>query len=259
MEQLLTKLDRKPGSHKAENGCVGIIGGSVDYTGAPALAGKAALRTGCDLVEVLTSSEVSDTVASYSENLIVGSYESKYFNEGAVEAALEVSGWADAVVIGPGLGDPEASAIRSFVSETDTPLVVDADAIQPALETEITEAVFTPHQREAEDIEESYGSVQDFVSETGSIVVLKGNVDQVFVRGGKFRNTSGTPAMTVGGTGDTMTGIIASLISQGLELDEAARLGTWINGKAGGLATEEYGNGMLATDLIEKIPEAVRE
>ncbi|EGQ43905.1 MAG: putative sugar kinase [Candidatus Nanosalina sp. J07AB43] len=76
--KLREKLDRNKNSHKGENGKVGIVGGSKDYSGAPALAAQAALKTGCDLTKIVTSEEVSDVVDSYSENLIVRSYPSGY-------------------------------------------------------------------------------------------------------------------------------------------------------------------------------------
>jgi ADP-dependent NAD(P)H-hydrate dehydratase len=256
MNELLRKLERKPGSHKGQNGRVGVIAGSADYTGAPAIAGKAALRTGCDLAKVLTSSEVSDVVASYSEDLIVSSYRGKYFGKAAGKKARELVGWADALVIGPGMGDVSSSALERFLEEVEVPAVIDADAIEPALEVDSSNLVFTPHRREAEIIEEKYGSLPDFADE-GAVVLLKGPVDRIYA-GRRHESKTGTPAMTVGGTGDALAGVVGSLLAQGLSRTEAARLGAWINGKAGEIAAEEHGNGMLATDLVEKIPDAMR-
>lgn len=252
----MRKLERKPGSHKGQNGRVGIIAGSKDYTGAPAIAGKAALRSGCDLAKILTSSVVSDTVASYSENFIVSGYDADYFGPAALEQAEELAGWCDALAVGPGMGDVEVEALESFLSGVDVPVVVDADAIQPAMQADVSNMVFTPHRKEAEIIEQEYISLRDF-ADRGAVVVQKGPVDRIF-SGQRYENTTGTPAMTVGGTGDALAGIIASFLSQGLARTDAARLGAWVNGKAGEKAAEEYGNGMLATDMIEKIPEVLR-
>ncbi|MFB6209697.1 MAG: NAD(P)H-hydrate dehydratase [Candidatus Nanohaloarchaea archaeon] len=257
MEHLLEKLDRDPDSHKGENGKVGIIGGSKDFTGAPSLSAKAALRTGCDLAKILTSEYSRSVVAGFSENFIVDSHPSGYLDERGMEKAEELQDWSDCCVIGPGLGDPDDDTIRQMVSEASKPLIIDAEAIQPALDAELYDAVFTPHRGEAEVIRERFTSIQDFVDEKEVVVVVKGQVDRIYSPEGVEANDTGDPTMTVGGTGDVLTGIIASLVSQGLDPEEAARLGCWIDGKAGELASEEYGNGALATDMIENIPEVI--
>ncbi|MFB6167081.1 MAG: NAD(P)H-hydrate dehydratase [Candidatus Nanohaloarchaea archaeon] len=256
MQELLQELERKPGTHKGENGRVGIVAGSADYTGAPAIAAEAALRTGCDLVRILTSGKISEVVASYSENFIVSGYPSKYFGRSSLKEARELADWADTLVVGPGMGDASSSALQRFMEEVDTPVVVDADAIGPALEADNSSMVFTPHSREAELIEQEYGSLSVFSEETGAVVLQKGPVDQVY-SAEKYRNRTGTAAMTVGGTGDALAGVVGSLLSKGLPRTKAARLGSWINGKAGERAAERYGNGMLATDLVEEIPGAM--
>ena len=91
------------------------------------------------------------------------------------------------------------------------------------------------------------------------MVFLKGETDRIYTEKEVFENETGHETMTVGDTGDILAGVIGSLISQGLKLDEAALLGAWINGRAGELAAKELGNGALATDIVEKIPEAMKE
>lgn len=257
MEELLSKLDRESDSHKGENGKVGVIAGSRDFTGAPALSAKAALRTGCDLVRILTSEEVSDTVSSYSENFIVEEYSGGYFGDGAVDKSLELDEWADVVVIGPGLSKPDEIAVKEFLKMSDSVLVVDADAIEPAAEAGI-EAIYTPHKGEMAHILDRYDSEDDFVRETDSVLLMKGEKDRIYSDSGNKVIEVGNPAMTAGGTGDVLTGILASLVSQGMEPSEAAELGAWINGKAGEKAAEDFGNGMLATDILERIPEVLK-
>ncbi|MFT4893000.1 MAG: ADP-dependent NAD(P)H-hydrate dehydratase [Candidatus Nanohaloarchaea archaeon] len=258
MRKLLDKLERRSDSHKGENGRVAVIAGSQDFAGAPALSAKAALRSGCDLVKILTSEHVSDTVAGYSENFIVDSHEGGYFGEDAVDKALKLDEWADVTVVGPGLSEVDRVALQEFLELAESELVIDADAIAPAVRKGI-KGVYTPHSGELEHIVESYGSEEDFVSDTGSILAVKGEKDIIYTEEDSFEISRGTSAMTVGGTGDVLTGIVSSFISQGLDLVEACKLGVWINDKAGELATEDYGNGMLATDLIEKIPEAIQD
>lgn len=256
MKELFLDLERGQETHKGQNGRVGVIAGSRDYTGAPALAAKAALRTGCDLVKILTSESVSDTVASYSENFIVEDYSGDYFDMAALNQALELAEWADAVVIGPGVGEPRAKAVREFLQEADSTLVVDADALEHVFRSSFEGAVLTPHGGEFDEYVEE---ILDELLRDGKVVLEKGATDTVYLEDEERKVEAGDPAMTVGGTGDVLTGVIASLISQGLNRDDAAGFGAWINGKAGEKAASEYGNGMLATDVIEKIPEVLKE
>lgn len=253
MKQLLEELERKENSHKGENGKVLIIGGSTKYTGAPALAAKAALRTGADLVKILTSKEAKPVVQSYSENLIVESYGEK-FDQDSLERALELEKWADTTLIGPGLADFDVHILEKFADQAST-LVIDAGAIEDLLNT--SGNIFTPHSGEAEIMGGESGSVKMFAHETDNVVLLKGEKDKVFSDKEIFKNETGHQTMTVGGTGDVLAGIVASLNAQGLGREDSARLGAWINGKTGELAAEELGNGALATDMIEKIPETM--
>ncbi|WP_414836824.1 NAD(P)H-hydrate dehydratase [Candidatus Nanohalococcus occultus] len=249
---------RNSRSHKGENGKVAVIAGSRDYTGAPALASKAALRTGSDLVKTLTSKDIQDTVASYSPNFIVRSYPGCYLSPNGVKPALELVRWADVTLIGPGLSKPDTEALKQIFQNAQTKWVIDADGIMPAIEVEVSNAIFTPHSGEVNYITDAYGSIESFVEQTGNVVVEKGSTDKIYSKNGVKENNTGTSAMTVGGTGDVLAGIITSLISQGMELQNAAYTGAVINGKAGELAAENYGNGMLATDLIENIPGAMK-
>ena len=253
MKQLLEKLERKENSHKGENGKVLVIGGSTKYTGAPALAAKAALRTGADLVKILTSKEAKPVVQSYSENLIVESYGEK-FDQDSLERALELEKWADTTLIGPGLADFDVETLEKFANQAST-LIIDAGAIEHLLNT--SGNIFTPHSGEAEIMGGVSDSVKMFAYETDNVVLLKGEKDRIFSGKEVYENDTGHPTMTVGGTGDVLAGIVSSLSAQGLSGEESARLGAWINGKTGELAAEYLGNGALATDMIEKIPETM--
>lgn len=257
MDELLSRLSTDAGTVKGENGRVGVVAGSVDYAGPPALAGHAALRTGTDVVRVLTSEEVLAVVAGYSPNLLTSRHTGDHLHEDSVSKATTLAEWSDALVIGPGLFDPDDAAIRRIVEAVEVPLVVDADAIVPALDADFGEAVFTPDAMEVEEIEARFDSLESFSTETGAVVVSTGSADEIIDGDRRWENDTGTPSMTVAGTGDTLSGVIASLLGQGSSLTDAARLGTWTLGTAGELAAEEWGTGMMATDLIERIPEAM--
>lgn len=253
-------ISREKDSHKGENGKVAVIGGSIDYTGAPALSAQAALRTGSDLVRVLTSIEVRDVVAGYSENLIVEGYDSEYFGEESMEAAKRLADWADVTVLGPGLGSPKKDVISQFLENTETALVVDADALQAAVDSEVSNAVLTPHSGEAEKIRKKFGTLEEFVETREDVVVLeKGSTDKIWSEDGTKEVPAGHPGMSVGGSGDVLTGVVAGLISQGMAKKEAAVEAARINGDSGEKAAEKYGNGLLATDLLERIPMVLSE
>ena len=116
----------------------------------------------------------------------------------------------------------------------------------------------TPSGSESEPIDEAHGSLEAFSEETGAIITLTGDVDEIVTDGERIKNETGTSALAVAGTGDTLVGIIASLLGQGLARHEAAKVGGWILGKTGELATAEYGQGVVATDIIERIPKTIR-
>ena len=251
-------MERRSNSHKGENGKIGVIGGSYDYSGAPALSGRAALRTGADLVRVLTSEYVKDVVAGYSENLIVDGYDSKYFGESSVEMAERLEDWTDVLVIGPGLSCARQGLLQNLIENAEKPLVIDADAIQVVPRSDISNAVITPHENEAKHLRRKYGTIEEFIEMKDDIVVLlKGSTDKIYSSEGIETVSTGHPGMTVGGTGDVLTGIVAGLIAQGMSKKEAAVRAAEVNGLAGEKAAEKYGNGLVATDLLDRIPEVL--
>ena len=258
MDDLLDRLSADAGTTKGENGRIGVVTGSVDYAGPPALAGHAALRTGTDVVQVLTSEEVLSVVAGYSPNLLTSRHTGDHLHTDSVSKATTLADWSDAMVIGPGLFDPDEEAIRRIVETVSVPLVVDADAIVPALDADFGEAVFTPDTTEVTEMEERYDLLDAFSLKTGAVVVSTGEDDVIIDGDRRWENETGTPAMTVAGTGDTLAGVIASLLGQRMDSTDAGRLGTWILGTAGELAADEWGTGMMATDVIEAIPEVMR-
>ncbi|MFA9504692.1 NAD(P)H-hydrate dehydratase [Natrinema sp. H-ect1] len=255
LQQTLSNVSDDTGR---DNGRVGIVGSSVAYPNQPALAGRAALRTGSDHVRAFVPEPIYEVVAGHSPNLLVDHHGHESFADDAIERTLEVAEWADAVVIGPGLVDADPDAVCEAVDRIETPTVVDALAIEPALEADLSNVILTPSGSEDDPIYEAYGSLEAFSEETGAVVTLTGGVDEIVAEGDRIENETGTSAMTVAGTGDTMAGITASLLGQGTDRREAAELGAWILGKTGELATAEYGPGVVATDVIERIPKAIR-
>jgi len=263
----LLRLSRDPASHKGQNGEVLVIGGGP-YVGAPALAAQAALRAGADLVRVTCPTSVAHEIQGYREDIIVRPMEGRTFEPGHVGPVLEFASEHDVVVIGPGLGNDEETleATRAILDGYGGRAVVDADALQvvPGLDTDAT-LVCTPHQGElvemggetAEDWEDRTDLVASFAAELGHTLLVKGRYD-VVSDGDRTRvSRTGNAGMTVGGTGDVLAGVTGALFARHDPLDAAA-MAAYVNGRAGDDVHEERGDGLMASDMFDAIPDAMR-
>jgi Predicted sugar kinase len=156
------------------------------------------------------------------------------------------------------MGKPDNEALKQFFSRYSGPVVVDADAIYAAVRQKVSNAVLTPHQEEARIIRQEYGSIPEFIERTeNTVVLLKGSTDKIYSDEGVVEVDAGDPTMTVGGTGDLLAGVVGSLISQGLNLSEAAEIGARLNAEAGEMAAGELGNGATAKDIMNYLPQAL--
>lgn len=273
--EILTKIfpPRKPEAHKYDFGHLLVIGGSKLYSGSPALSALAAYKTGVDLVTVIAPRRAADIVASFSPNMITYPLEGDHLTSNHLgEIWRFFEDQITAVVIGGGLGREEETlkAVVEFLTKIDQPTVIDADAIHAvAREKEVVPGkpfVITPHLHEfymltgiklEEDLNQRIYSIQDSSTALNSTILLKGNVD-IICQGEKTAlNKTGSPYMTVGGTGDTLAGILGSLLAQKIELFEAACAAAYINGKAGEIAASRLGLSLTATDVIDFIPQVI--
>jgi len=262
-----------PESHKGQNGRLLVVGGGP-FAGAPAFVGLAAYRIGVDVVHIATPAIAYGPIAGFSPNFIVHPLGGIRLLKADLGPVLEVATGMDALAIGPGLGasDGTKEAARHLIRSVNLPLVIDADAITAVSEDlgclEGRSGVITPHRREFETL--SRGSlprdlpgviekVKAFAKEIGLTILLKGPID-VVTDGVRHKvNRVHNVGMTVGGTGDAMTGIVAGLLAKRAGPFDAARMAAFANGYAGNLAFAEKSYGMMTTDLIEKIPQVLRE
>jgi hydroxyethylthiazole kinase-like uncharacterized protein yjeF len=264
----LQRRSREANSHKGDHGEILVIGGGP-YTGAPALAAQAALRAGADLVKVTCPTSVAHEVQGYSENLILYPMQGTEFEPGHVGPVMEYAAEHDVLVLGPGLGASEQTleAAEAIIGSFDGTAVVDADALQavPRVETEAT-LICTPHQgelvkmggRTSDDREERCEFVEEFAEGIGQTMLVKGPYD-IISDGDRTRiNRTGNPGMTVGGTGDVLAGITGALAAT-QEPMHAAAMGAYVAGRAGDIIAEKYGEGLVATDLLDVIPQAMDE
>ncbi len=275
--------NRDEKSHKGNNGRLLIVGGSKDYSGAPAIAGMAAIGAGADLVYVAAPEKSGEAIKSTSPDLIVKSLEGDRLSLNHLDDIMDMADNADAVLIGPGAGiDEETSKLFNvLVSKIKKPIVLDADSlklVELSLIKNRDDIVLTPHIFEfksffnvKEDIkldidsydfnkvDENITQFQRITRQIKGTVIVKGQYDLI-LSGTRFRiNKSGNAGMTVGGTGDALSGICASLLTQGLNSFDCACLGVFINGVAGDKAFDEKGNGFSATDLVSFIGSVIKD
>ncbi|HHL41444.1 MAG TPA: NAD(P)H-hydrate dehydratase [Candidatus Bathyarchaeota archaeon] len=267
---------RQPDSHKGMWGTLLMVGGSETYSGAPTLTSLAAYRMGLDLVYTAVPETAATAVASASPSMITIKLKGERLTPDNIKQLEKTLDKVSAVAIGPGLGvAPETvdavSKLVEMVEKRKLPLVLDADGLKAYAENPTklkTPAVFTPHSREFKLLTEKKAegthlekglTVEKEAKRLGSVILLKGSVD--VVSDGKYTryNWSGNPGMTVGGTGDVLTGIVGAYLAQGADPFYAAGAAAFINGRAGDLVKDERGYHLLPEDLIEKIPAVVED
>ena len=274
--------NRDSSSHKGNNGRLLVIGGSKDYSGAPAIAGMAAIGAGADLVYVASPQNAAEAIKSTSPDLIVKSLEGDKLSLKHSDEILSLVDNVDSILIGPGAGiDEDTSKLFNIlVTKIKKPIVLDADALKQvelSLIKNREDIILTPHifefksffkvgndlklDMDSYDFSKVDGNITEFqkiIRQIKGTVVVKGKYDLI-LSGNKFKiNKSGNAGMTVGGTGDALAGISASLLSQGLSSFDSASLATFINGLAGDEAYNIKGNGFSATDLVSYIGSVIK-
>jgi NAD(P)H-hydrate epimerase len=267
-------------SHKGTYGRALLIGGSLGMSGAIALAGKAALRSGAGLVQLAVPDCCLATVAGFEPSYMTSALPAD--DAGRIDVAaqsrlVELADAATVVAIGPGLG--RSSGLNQLVGwiykNIKTPLVIDADGLnamaeQPALLSDHRGArILTPHpgefarliNRSTRDVQANReGLAEELARRADLVLVLKGH--RTYITNGQrgAHNTTGNPGMASGGTGDVLTGVLTGLLAQGLSPMDAARLGTHVHGAAGDLAAAALGEtSLIASDLLDWLGQAFKQ
>ncbi len=269
---------RKTDGHKGDFGKLLVVGGSVEYAGAPYLTAAAAVRSGCGLVflgvpESIWQVEASRCVSAMpfplADRCGVLSYK-------ALQEIKKKAERCDVLALGPGLGKGEqvTRLVLDLLAEMEQPVVLDADGINAlARHMDVLDArrgrvtILTPHDGEFVRLggDLSGGdrgrAARDFAAVHGCVLVLKGHRTVTAVpEGNVLVNTTGNSGLAKGGSGDVLTGVIASLLAQGVPAVQAAALGVWLHGRAGDLAAEELTPyAMTPKDVIAHLPAAFRE
>jgi ADP-dependent NAD(P)H-hydrate dehydratase / NAD(P)H-hydrate epimerase len=249
----LTLLPRRnPRSHKGVGGEVLVIGGGP-YQGAPYLAGLGALRAGADIVRI--ASPVFEPVPDLIYEPLAG----ERIGNKHTERLIALAGRADVVVCGNGLGT-ESHAVVLAVAPHCKKAVFDADALRLPLPRAQGETIYTPHAGELERMTrvklpaDTAGRAR--VAQAADIngtILLKGHVDIITDKKRVRFNRTGDPAMSVGGTGDVLAGVAGALLCN-LPAFESACIAAYVTGNAGKHVASERGEGMLASDIVSRIP-----
>ncbi|MBI2526176.1 MAG: NAD(P)H-hydrate dehydratase [Candidatus Rokubacteria bacterium] len=271
---------RRRDAHKGSYGHLLIVAGSVGKTGAAALAGRAALRSGVGLVTVATPASQQPIVASLGMESMtepLAETAAQTLSLKSKGRILELAGRTEAVALGPGLSlDPETqSLVRELLRELPKPMVVDADGLtalagaSELLEGAAGPRLLTPHpgemarmlgvpvsQVQADRIE----MVRVFCARRRVWAVLKGAGSVIGAPDGDvFVNPTGNPGMATGGSGDVLTGMVGAFLARGLDPLAALQSAVYLHGLAGDLACARWGEeGLIAGDIIEAIPGTLR-
>lgn len=282
IEEVLASFPkRQPSANKKDFGHVLVIAGSSGYTGAAYLSSQAVLLSGSGLVTLAVGKSIYSIMAvKLTEVMVRPFFETKDLSLSllAEKDILNFSQNCDCVAMGPGISQNRETQglVRSLIGKVEKPVVLDADGLNAiAGHLEILKKtqkplVLTPHPGEmarltGKDVPEIQNNRKDialsFARQYNIVLVLKGHETIIAAPNGDYYiNETGNPGMATGGTGDVLTGMIASFVGQGMEPYDAAIAGVYFHGLAGDLAVKEKGVlSLIATDLLNKLPEVLKK
>ena len=294
--KFITKKDvkipeRRKDSHKGDNGYVLAAGGSKDYIGAIAIAGLAALRSGCELVKIIAPEKVAWAINSYSPDLVTMKLQGDYFKTshfGIVRKQMEKF---DVLLIGNGIGlnNESKKFCRKSIKEIKKFKVIDADAIKSISMQDCENSIITPHAKELEyflanskinkaiinkisEMSERESSsrmsheknitiksnlikkITKKSLDKNNVILLKGKADIIISKNKILYVKGGNPGMTKGGTGDVLAGLCAGFLAQSMDILQSSINASYFNKKIGDiLLKKKKGFAYLASDMVKEI------
>jgi len=271
-------LQRKVNSNKSDFGHVFILAGSSRYSGAAVLCAEAALRSGAGLVTLGIPKGINNAVIKTKlKEVMVFSLPETAGGSLSAKAYAKIKDFVkqvDILVIGPGLSRDKSTQglARKIIRKIDKPMVIDADALNALagyLKYLKGNAVLTPHPGEMARLlgistekvqKDRKGVALVFSRQYKCTLVLKGHNTLVSGRTGNlYINKTGNPGMSSAGSGDVLAGMIGAFLGQGLDAFSASKYAVYLHGLAGDLAAEEKTQiSLIASDIIDKIPEAIK-
>jgi NAD(P)H-hydrate epimerase len=247
-----------------------IIAGSAQFPGAAVLCARSAARAGAGYVTVATSSSAAGSLRAHLVEQVVVALSDDAEPEALAAELLDISKHNGAVAIGPGLGldDRTGNVFRLFLEKNELPVVVDASGLfHLSKHLDLLRGkpcVVTPHAGEFARLSgrgtiapgTRVERIMEFVDRTGITTLLKGSDTLIYDGTTVHINSTGTNALATAGTGDVLTGIIATLLSQGLAPLDAARTGAFWHGLAGSCASADRPVGVIARDVADALGRA---
>ncbi len=265
---------RQPDAHKGMFGKILLLCGSVGYTGAAAMAAMGALRSGAGLVFLGVPESIYAIEATKLTEAMVFPLRSENgkLSQRAIPEILKRISKMDAVLIGPGLGQSEDTLLvtQAVLTYAQCPVVLDADGInvmaahKSILRERHYPTVLTPHDGEFRKLwqqpeTDRISDAVTFAADTGCILLRKGHRTLITDGANCYENRTGNSGMATGGSGDVLSGMIVSLLGQGMAPLEAAACAAWLHGRAGDLCAKKLGvYGMLPSDLLEVLPRLMK-
>ena len=266
---------RQTNVHKGQFGTVLVVCGSKLYSGSAALAAVGSVRAGADLAVVTAVERAVNVAANTLPDLITYPLRGSQLTPSHVNQILKIARLrkVNSMIIGCGLGNDSSTlaAVRRLIQKITVPSVIDADALAAIAKGETLlndrPAVLTPHLGELakllnrasinDDMESRLAGAKQAAHQYKAVVLLKGPVDVITNGTSTITNNTGTPFMTKGGTGDILAGILGAILARGVDYMQAAHAAAYINGKAGEMASEKFGEGLAASDLFKFIPKVI--
>ena len=266
---------------KYDYGLVLVVGGGEFYTGAPALAALAAFRAGADMIRLIAPKRAADIIASFSPTIAAYPLNNSHLLREHLptlfimtESAKVSARGKVAVVIGGGIGRSQETlqTVLDYLSKADIPVVIDADAIHAVAKNPAAIAgkpfIITPNIYEFQllggkdirsmELDARIQEVQNLSSSLQTTLVVKAKVDIISNGTNVLLNETGSPYMSGGGLGDTLSGIAGALLARGIDPMRAGAGAAYINGKAGEKAADTFRESLIATDLIDAISEVIK-
>lgn len=275
LNQVKKLMERKKTSHKGENGRALIIGGSEEYVGAVALAGLAALRSGCDVVTIAAPEKVAWTINRFAPDLITHKIRGRNFTIKNAKEMVKFADRFDAILIGNGITRKADKFCQYFIKKSSKLKVVDADALKSMSLKDFHNCILTPHETELEmllvnsnkdfllpKLRESnakekaeilQGNIRYFL-QNDNVLLVKGATDLILSRNKIAFNRTGNQGMTKAGTGDVLAGLITGFLAKTKDQFKSAVAGAYINGYVGDqLLKKRKGYTFIASDIVEDL------
>ena len=265
-------IPRNSSSHKGENGTIGIIGGSRLYHGAPLLSALGALRSGSDLTYLFVPEVIANPIRAAAPDIIVYPLPDSKFTIGVSNKILNFRKEINTFVIGPGIVNQKMNGLINLVSKLQNKnvnIILDAGAINSELINNISgkNITITAHlveftrliEKKIDNEESIKNEIVNYAKDKQITLIVKGKTD--FISNGEqiLLNKSGNASMTKGGTGDILSGIIASQVDNGHTSLDASIISTYIMGKTGEIAFEKWGFQYMASEFLIELAKYLKQ